>query len=94
MSGAPDIFAAALATIFAELGAPALLDGAAITGDLVDAYVNAGGVESTAPAFEVTDAVAALATRTSVLIIGATTYKVIGNQPTGQGTTHLILSED
>jgi len=87
-------FSRALKTIMRSVGIDALIDGNAVKGDLADGYVSAAGVTVSAPVLELCDDDALTVTQKSEVVIGADTYTVIGVEPSGQGTTQLVLSKD
>lgn len=87
------MFAEDLSPFFnaAEFGQAATLDGAAVTGIFDNAYTEAFGMASRAPMFTLQSSQAASATQASVLVVGATTYRVTSVQPDGTGVTTLLL---
>lgn len=87
-------FARALRTVIDSLGVSATVDGAQVKGDLSNGYVNAAGVAITAPVLEILDDDALSVTQRSEVVIGEDVYTVIGVEPSGEGTTQLILSKD
>ena len=96
MTGSPihPAFARALRTVIDSLGVNAVIDGAAVKGDLTNGYISAAGVSTSAPVLEILDDDALTVTQRSVVVIGGTTYNIIAIEPTGQGTTQLVLSKD
>lgn len=87
------MFAEDLSPFFnaAELATAATLDGEPVTGIFDNAYIDPFGVASTEPRYTLPSADAATATNASMLVIGATTYRVRSVQPDGTGITVLTL---
>lgn len=82
-----------LAGFFADVGTAATVKGTAVTGIFDDAWQDALGVSSTAPALLLPTASVGSATYGDTVVIGAASYTIAGVQPDGTGMTRLILQE-
>jgi hypothetical protein len=90
------IFDDALEDIFADtdMTIPATYKGVTIRVDFRDGFLVVAGVESSGPHAECLDTDIAGVGHGDMLVINAITYYVQGIQPSGFGTTILILSEE
>lgn len=77
-----------------DLGEDALYEGNTIRVLFQNGFVVVNGVETTAPMAECLDTDVAGVAHGDTITVGGITYNIIGIQPTGSGTTKLILSED
>ena len=86
-------FVESTAPFFADFGVTATLAGADVRGIFDDAYGEAFGglVAGSGPMFRLPSSIAA--TRGDSLVLGATTYTVVGIEPDGTGMTLLRLEK-
>ena len=86
-------FVESTAPFFADFGVSVTLGGAAVRGIFDDAYGEAFGglVAGSGPMFRLPSSVAV--TRGESLVLGATTYTVVGIEPDGTGITTLRLEK-
>lgn len=91
-----DVFTDAITDILEDedIGVDAIYGGETIRVGFQNGFVVVNGVETTAPMAECLDTDIAGVGHDDTIAINGVTYTVIGIQPTGHGTTKLILSED
>ena len=77
-----------------DLGVDAIYKGETIRALFQNGFVVINGVETTAPMAECLDTDVTGVSHDDTITVNGVTYTVIGIQPTGSGTTKLILSED
>lgn len=91
-----DVFTEAMSDIMEDndIGVNAVYAGNTIRALFQNGFLVIDGVETTAVMAECLDEDIPGVNHGSVITINGITYTVIGIQPTGQGATKLILSED
>lgn len=77
-----------------DIGVDAIYGGETIRVRFKNGFVVVNGVETTAPIAECLDTDIPGVSHDDTITVGGVTYAVIGIQPTGDGATKLILSED
>ena len=84
--------AADMPVFFSDFGVAATLDGGAVRGVFDSEYMQAfDGMAGTTSMFRLPSTSAASATTSSVLVVGAASYRVRSVQPDGTGVTVLML---
>ena len=86
------IFEQAVTDILEDLGTDAIYKDMTIRVSFKNGVIVAGGVETRAPMAECRDVDITGVRHTDTITINAVTYRVIGIEPSGYGTTMLILS--
>jgi len=91
-----DVFTEAMTDILEDedIGVDAIYGGETIRALFQNGFVVINGVETTAPMAECLDTDINGVGHDATITVNGVTYTVIGIQPTGHGTTKLILSED
>ena len=87
-----EIFSQAITDILAELGTDATYKEKTIRVNFKNGFIVAAGVETRAPMVECLDSDITGVRHGDSMTINAVTYKVIGIEPSGYGTTMIILS--
>ncbi|NLT24649.1 MAG: hypothetical protein GXX82_16525 [Syntrophorhabdus sp.] len=91
-----DVFAEAMTDILddEDLGQDAVYEENTIRVLFQNGFVVVNGVETTAPIAECLDTDVTGVAHGDTITVSGVTYNIIGIQPTGSGTTKLILSGD
>jgi hypothetical protein len=87
-------FTDALADLFNALGIDVTIGALTFKGHFRNEFISVNGVESLMPIVKCLDEDVFNVTHATTCVIAGATFKVIGIQPNGNGTTTLILSKD